>query len=124
LTRERKELYRIIDERVDKMFTAGLLEETESLLGKSPDRTAMQAIGYKELAMHLNREIDREEAIRLIKRNSRRYAKRQFTWFRKEENIIWIDVTGIFDSRGVFHAIKDLLARISPDIFSCKTSGR
>jgi tRNA dimethylallyltransferase len=124
LTRERKELYRIIDERVDKMFTAGLLEETESLLGKSPDRTAMQAIGYKELARHLNREIDREEAIRLIKRNSRRYAKRQFTWFRKEENIIWIDVTGIFDSRGVFHAIKDLLARISPDIFSCKTSGR
>jgi len=124
LTRERKELYRIIDERADKMLAAGLLGETESLLGKNPDRTAMQAIGYKELAMYLHREIDKEEAIRLIKRNSRRYAKRQFTWFRKEENITWIDVTGIFDSSSVFHAIKGLLARISPDIFSCKTSGR
>jgi len=114
----------MIDERVDKMFAAGLLEETELLLGKNPDRTAMQAIGYKELAMCLSKEIDKEGAIRLIKRNSRRYAKRQFTWFRKEENITWIDVTGIFDSSGVFHAIKDLLSRISQDIFSCNTSGR
>ena len=124
LTRERKELYRIIDGRVDKMFEAGLLEETESLLAKHPDRTAMQAIGYKELALYLNGEIDKEEALRLIKRNSRRYAKRQFTWFRKEENILWIDVTGIFDSSSVFLAIKDLLMRVCPDVFSCKTSGR
>ena len=118
LTRERKELYRMIDERVEKMFSAGLLEEAEKLLSKCPDRTAMQAIGYKELAMYLNKEIDKDEAVRLIKRNSRRYAKRQFTWFRKEENIIWLDVTGIFGSNGVFYAIKDLLVRVCPDIFS------
>ncbi|RPI37799.1 MAG: tRNA (adenosine(37)-N6)-dimethylallyltransferase MiaA [Nitrospiraceae bacterium] len=117
LTRERRELYRIIEERVENMFATGLLEETETLLRKCPDRTAMQAIGYKELAMYLNKEIDRDEAVRLIKRNSRRYAKRQFTWFRKEEDIIWVDVTGIFGSNGVFAAIKDLLVRSSPDIF-------
>ena len=118
LTRERKELYRIIEERVDKMFATGLLEEAETLLGKCPDRTAMQAIGYKELAMYLNKEIDKDEAVRLIKRNSRRYAKRQFTWFRKEGNIIWVDVTGIFGSNSVFYAIKDMLVRSSPDIIS------
>jgi tRNA dimethylallyltransferase len=81
LTRERKELYRIIDKRVEKMFRAGFMEETETIIGKGPDRTAMQAIGYKEMAMHLNKAIDKEEAIRLIRRNTRRYAKRQFTWF-------------------------------------------
>ena len=118
LTRERKELYRMIDARVEKMFSTGLLEEAEKLLRNCPDRTAMQAIGYKELAMYLNKEIDKDEAVRLTKRNSRRYAKRQFTWFRKEENIIWVDVTGIFGSNGVFAEIKDLLVRVCPDIFS------
>jgi len=120
LTRERKELYRIINERVEKMFEAGFMAETETILGKCPDRTAMQAIGYKELAMHLKKEIDKDEVIRLIKRNTRRYAKRQYTWFKKEGNIIWIDVTGIFDRRGIFHLIKETLLRVDPEVFSCK----
>lgn len=124
LTRERKELYLMIDERVEKMFEAGLLQETETLLGKCPGRTAMQAIGYKELAGYLSKETDKDEAIRLIKRNTRRYAKRQDTWFKKEEDIIWIDVTGIFDSGEIFHAIKDTLVQVQPEIFSCNTSGR
>jgi tRNA dimethylallyltransferase len=122
LTRERKELYRIIDERVDKMFETGFMEEAESILSKCPDRTAMQAIGYKELAMYLSKETDKDEAVRLIKRNTRRYAKRQVTWFKKEEAIIWIDVTGVFDRAGVFHFIKDTLMRIHPWIFSCNTA--
>lgn len=124
LTRERKELYLIIDDRVEKMFDAGLLQEAETILSKCPDRTAMQAIGYKELAGYLNKEIDKDEAIRLIKRNTRRYAKRQVTWFNKEEDIIWIDVTGIFDSREIFHLIKNTLAQVKPEIFSCNTAGR
>lgn len=124
LTRERKELYRIIDERVEKMFEAGLMEEAERILRQRPDRTALQAIGYKELTAYLNKEMDKDEAIRLIRRNTRRYAKRQVTWFNKEEDIIWIDVTGIFDSREIFHLIKTTLAQVKPEIFSCNTAGR
>jgi len=124
LVRERKELYRLIDERVDAMFEAGLLNEAEAILRKHPDRTAMQAIGYKELSMYLKNEIDKDEAIRLIKRNSRRYAKRQLTWFKKEEDIAWHDVTGLYDSREVFLCIKDTIARVCPRIFSSNTTKR
>ncbi len=124
LTRERKELYRIIDERVEKMFRAGFMEEAEAIFGKSPDRTALQAIGYKELAMHFNKEIDKDEAIRLIMRNSRRYAKRQYTWFKKEEDINWVDVTGIFDSTGVFYSVRGALLRVCREIFSCDRGRR
>ena len=106
------------------MFEAGLMEEAERLLRQCPERTAMQAIGYKELAMYLNKEIDKDEAIRLIRRNTRRYAKRQFTWFKKEEEIIWVDVTGIYESTGVFHSIKDALLRVCPEIFLCSRDKR
>ena len=122
LTRDRKELYRIINERVEKMFEAGLIEEAEAILRKCPDRTAMQAIGYKELAMYLNKEIDKDEALRLMKRNTRRYAKRQFTWFRKEEHINWTDVTGFFGREEVFQCMQDSLARAYPQLFSCNTT--
>ncbi|MDP1759831.1 MAG: tRNA dimethylallyltransferase, partial [Thermodesulfovibrionales bacterium] len=72
------------------------------ILGMNPDKTPMQAIGYKEIAMYLNGEIPFEEAIRLIKRNTKRYSKRQFTWFKKEEDIHWIDITGIQDVNEIF----------------------
>jgi tRNA dimethylallyltransferase len=106
------------------MFEAGFMEETEALLKKCPDRTAMQAIGYKELAMHLKKEIGRDDAVRLIKRNTRRYAKRQFTWFKKEGDVTWIDVTGIHESKEVFQLIKDTLLRVAPEVFSCKPAKR
>ncbi len=118
LTRERKELYRILDERVEKMLDSGLLQEVEAVLRNGPDKTALQAIGYKELAGYLNNKTDKEEAIRLLKRNSRRYAKRQFAWFKKEEDIIWIDLTGIFDNREIFYSIKERLLQTHPKIFS------
>jgi tRNA dimethylallyltransferase len=124
LTRERKELYRMIEERVEKMFEEGLMEEAEAVFSKRPDRTAMQAIGYKELAMHLNKEIDKDETVRLIKRNTRRYAKRQFTWFKKEEDITWVDVTGISESMMVFHLIKDTLMRVHPEVFQGNMAGK
>jgi len=64
--------------------------------------SSMQAIGYKETAQYLSGEIPLEEAIRLIKQGTKRYAKRQFTWFRKEEGIRWMDITGIQDSAEIF----------------------
>ncbi len=118
LTRERKELYRIINERVDAMFRRGLREEVERLLAMGPDRTPLQAIGYKELILHFNGTITRQEAVDLIKRNTRRYAKRQFTWFRKEEGITWTDITGIYEDRPVFEALKTALATLHYDALS------
>ncbi|MHB8882271.1 MAG: tRNA (adenosine(37)-N6)-dimethylallyltransferase MiaA [Thermodesulfovibrionales bacterium] len=105
LTRDREELYRIIDRRVDAMLAAGLEDEVRALLARGPDRTPLQAIGYKEMASFLRGEILKEEAVRLIRRNTRRYAKRQFTWFRKEEGIRWVDITGIYDREGIFRLV-------------------
>ncbi|MBA3060657.1 MAG: tRNA (adenosine(37)-N6)-dimethylallyltransferase MiaA [Nitrospirae bacterium] len=117
LKRDRKELYRMLEERVDKMIEAGLIEEVKkltSLVSNSKLQTpnfelsCMQAIGYKEIAMYLNGEIPFEEAIRLIKRNTKRYSKRQFTWFKKEEDIHWIDITGIQDVNEILKHIKQI----------------
>lgn len=117
LRRERKELYRMLENRVDKMIAAGLVEEVKkltSLVSNSKLQTpnfelsCMQAIGYKEIAMYLNGEIPFEEAIRRIKRNTKRYAKRQFTWFKKEEDIHWIDITGIQDVNEILRHIKQI----------------
>lgn len=120
LTRERKELYGIINHRVDAMFGDGLIEEVERLLIRRPGMTPLQAIGYKEIALYLEGAIALDEAADLIKRNTRRYAKRQFTWFRKEDGITWIDITGIYESRAVFDKIKADLETICPDIL-CET---
>jgi tRNA dimethylallyltransferase len=115
LMRERKELYRMIEERVDRMVASGLRDEVEGLLRGNPDRTPLQAIGYKELAMHTRGEITLEDAIALIKRNTRRYAKRQFSWFRKEEGIVWIDVTGVHTDEEIFMAVEEILVGRLPD---------
>ncbi len=109
LTRKRGELYRMIDARVDRMLEEGLLEEAKKLLAKAPDRTPLQAIGYKEIISFLRGEVSMEEAVRLVKRNTRRYAKRQFAWFKKEEGIRWIDVTGIVKSTDIFRKIMKAL---------------
>lgn len=90
---DRAALYARIDRRVDEMVAEGLFEEVQGLLdsGLSEQCTAMQAIGYKEPAMALRGEISRGEAVELIKLGSRRYAKRQMTWFRRTENALRID---------------------------------
>lgn len=90
---DRQRLYERIDSRVDEMAAAGLFEETEALLreGLSPRCTAMQAIGYKESAMAISGRISRDEALDMIKQNSRRYAKRQLTWFGRWEDAVRID---------------------------------
>ncbi len=116
LTRERTELYRMIEERVDMMAACGLREEVERLLAGKPDKTPLQAIGYKEFAMHIRGEVTREEAVALIKRNTRRYAKRQFTWFRKEEGIQWVDVTGVHTGQEIFGAVERVLKERCPGL--------
>ena len=90
--RDRADLYARIDRRVDQMVEDGLFQEVERLLdeGLSPGCTAMQAIGYKEAALALSGEMSREEAAELIKLNSRRYAKRQLTWFGRDPETRWI----------------------------------
>jgi tRNA dimethylallyltransferase len=112
LIRERKELYRMIDSRVDAMIRDGLEEEVKRVLDHRPDRTPLQAIGYKELAGYLEGEITKDEAVRLVKRNTRRYAKRQLTWFRKEGDIAWIDVTGVLYAEEIFETVKSRLAEL------------
>ena len=88
---ERAVLYGRINARVDKMVADGLFDEVKGLLeaGLSPDCTAMQAIGYKEPAAYFRGEMSKDEAIELIKLSSRRYAKRQLTWLRRDTTVLW-----------------------------------
>jgi tRNA dimethylallyltransferase len=94
LTMDRPKLYARIAARVHEQIRQGLIEEVRSLLarGYSRDLPAMQGLGYKEIAGYLEGEYPLEEAIRRVIVNTRRYAKRQFTWFLREPRIQWIDV--------------------------------
>ena len=89
--RQRETLYGRIDRRVDKMLRAGLLEEAKALRGTDLSRTAGQAIGYKELFAWLDGQSTREEAVELLKMQTRRYAKRQMTWLRRDARIRWLE---------------------------------
>ena len=94
LTRDRAALYGLINARVDLMLDLGLVREVEQLLeqGYSPTLPALRSIGYGEIIRFLQGEIPKDEAVNLIKRNSRRYAKRQLTWFRRYEEYRWLDL--------------------------------
>ncbi|OGU55023.1 MAG: tRNA (adenosine(37)-N6)-dimethylallyltransferase MiaA [Ignavibacteria bacterium RBG_13_36_8] len=96
---ERKVLYKNIDARVDQMIRSGLLGELENILqrGNARNLNALNTVGYKELISYFDREITLEKAIELIKRNTRRYAKRQLTWFRKDKRIKWFEVENYND---------------------------
>lgn len=92
LTTERKVLYEKINNRVCQMIKDGLVDEVKKLYQKYPDSKILHsAIGYKEIIAYLNKEITREEAIELIKKNSRHYAKRQYTWMNNKMNITWFE---------------------------------
>lgn len=112
LTDERSRLYNRINTRVDKMFEEGLLDEVRGLkeAGYSAGLTSMQGIGYKEIYSYLNGEISLDEAKDLIKQNTRHFAKRQLTWFRREPEVIWVDfsVTGR-DEKNLIDMIKSNL---------------
>ena len=91
LTRQRAELYARIDARVDAMMEEGLLEEVRSLLPYR-DLPALNTVGYKELFGYLDGAYDLAEAVRLIKRNTRHYAKKQLTWWARDSSITWIEL--------------------------------
>ncbi|MCB0265740.1 MAG: tRNA (adenosine(37)-N6)-dimethylallyltransferase MiaA [Calditrichaeota bacterium] len=95
LTMERKSLYARINQRVEEMFDLGLVDEVRSLLdrGFSANLNAMNSVGYKEVVAYLNGEIDLFTCKELVKQNSRRYAKRQFTWFRGESDVHWLEIS-------------------------------
>ena len=115
LTDERSRLYDRIDRRVDLMMEEGLLDEVRFLKerGVRRDSTAMQGLGYKELYACLDGEYPLEEAVRIIKRDTRHFAKRQLTWFKRERDVIWADksVIGQDDDAVIDFMLKELKNR-------------
>ena len=93
LNAPRELLYERIDRRVDEMMENGLMEEVQKLkdMGCRRDMTSMQGLGYKEILSFLDGEVPLEEAVRILKRDTRHFAKRQLTWFRRESDVIWVD---------------------------------
>ena len=92
LNDDRQKLYSRIEDRIDAMIEEGLVEEVASLKeeGCKPGMVSMQGLGYKEILSYLNGEMDFEEAVRILKRDTRHFAKRQITWFKRERDVIWI----------------------------------
>ena len=115
LTDDRSCLYARIDRRVDLMMEEGLLDEVRFLKerGVRRDSTAMQGLGYKELYAFLDGEYPLEEAVRIIKRDTRHFAKRQLTWFKRERDVIWADksVIGQDDDAVIDFILKELKNR-------------
>lgn len=107
--RNRQTLYDRINLRVDQMMESGLLAEAQEVLSHPGAPTALQAIGYKELAPYFRGECSLEEAVESIKRETRRYAKRQLTWFRRDEEVRWI----MADDYADFNHLADEAVRIT-----------
>lgn len=103
LTMDRRKLYERIEKRVDEMLAAGLTDEVRMLKqrGLSREHISMQGIGYKQMLSFLDGEISYERATELIKRDTRRFAKRQLTWFRREKDVIWVDIDAFRDTEDI-----------------------
>ena len=117
LTDKRERLYEKIDQRVDRMMEAGLVNEVKQLMnmGCKRDSTAMQGLGYKEIISYLVGEITLEEAVYIIKRDTRHFAKRQLTWFRRERNVIWINKDKFaYDDENMLNYINSFLRKNQP----------
>lgn len=112
LTDQRERIYEAIDKRVDQMIEEGLVDEVRRLLemGCKRDSTAMQGLGYKEIISYLMGEVSLDEAVYTIKRDTRHFAKRQLTWFRRERDVIWIEKDKFaYDEEKMLHYIKTKL---------------
>jgi tRNA dimethylallyltransferase len=110
LSMDRSHLYGRIDDRVERMVERGLVAEVEHLLscGLRTALTAQQAIGYKEIVRHIDGQETLDEAVEAIKRHTRRYAKRQLTWFRADPRVTWLDVTDATPDEQVRSALEAL----------------
>ncbi len=102
LTMDRAKLYERIEKRVEIMLQKGLIEEVKGLLDRGYHRglNSMQALGYKEIASYIYGECTLSDAVTILKRDSRHYAKRQLTWFRRNKDIYWVD-TDLYENRGI-----------------------
>ena len=111
----RPELYECIEKRVDEMFERGLVSEVTDLVKKGYKNcnSILQAVGYKEVIKYLNEEISLDECIYEVKRNTRRLAKKQMTWFRAEPGINWIRVSN-YDN--IFKLIFDIFKLLNKGI--------
>jgi len=111
LNMDRSKLYRRIEQRVDNMIAAGFVSEVQQILarGYSRNLNSMRSLGYREIASYLYGEITLEEAIALIKRNTRRFAKRQLSWFRRDKRIKWLDLDSFDNEEAVVQEITNSL---------------
>lgn len=115
LNDQRDLLYRKINRRVDDMMEAGLLDEVKQLreMGCKRDMLSMQGLGYKELLAYLDGEGTLDEAVEAIKRNTRHFAKRQLTWFRREKNVIWVDKPAFdYDNEKMLRFMEEKIRRL------------
>lgn len=123
LNDDREKIYRRIEERVDQMLKEGLVEEVRRLLarGCGRDMVSMQGLGYKEILDYLAGDISLEEAVFRIKRDTRHFAKRQLTWFRREKDVIWINKPDFgYDDRKIL----DVMGRYLRDMGIMEVPGR
>ena len=117
LTDERSHLYANIDKRVDLMIEQGLVDEVQKLknMGFHRDMVSMQGLGYKEILDYLDGSCSLEEAVYVIKRETRHFAKRQLTWFRREKDVIWLD-------KSEFNDREDQMLQKMTDVYTRKES--
>lgn len=108
---DRKILYDRIEKRVDLMLEQGMVEEARSVYDGSKTKTARQAIGYKELIAYFENQASLESCVEKIKLETRHYAKRQLTWFRRDNRINWIEVDKIVNSKDFIEKIKNIIAK-------------
>ncbi|APO46347.1 tRNA (adenosine(37)-N6)-dimethylallyltransferase MiaA [Paenibacillus xylanexedens] len=113
LTMDRQKLYARVEERIDLMIEQGLVDEVKSLLERGVDRghISMQGLGYKEIAAFLQGEVSWEAAVEWLKRDTRRFAKRQLSWFRHMKDIEWVDMTDTQDFEGKYKQISELITQ-------------
>lgn len=114
LCRARTDLYRRIDERVERMWVAGFAEEVRRLAERGFSRSASQALGYREVLRHLAGELTLAEARELTQRHTRQFAKRQLTWFRSLPNISWVDVAPEDPPEALAERVIKALAPMAP----------
>jgi len=114
LNMDRSKLYQNIDRRVDRMFKDGLIEEVQTLkdMGCKACMQSMQGLGYKQVLGYLEGRMSLPETIELIKRNTRRYAKRQLTWFRRDKRIFWVNVDDFENAQDIAEIIAAHFRRI------------
>ena len=114
--RDRNVLYDRINLRVDLMLNDGLLEEAEEFYNIPADKTACQAIGYKELAPYFKGEKSLNECVEKLKQETRRYAKRQLTWFRKNENINWIYPDDFENKEELYNSVFEIVDKFLKEV--------